>query len=164
MKLQVFCWAWNMAWIQVFLENSINCTLIKDPFLGGILLKDSFIFWVTFPIPGFLSGAPCKEIFLKNTSFKEKGNCAPVFVCRKNQSQSTVFLWGERLVLAPQQQFWQTQICFIKLFKLFTRHDYVSWLQKRFRSLFCSVEKSPYVTVYFIFDHSRFERVSDPWY
>ena len=81
-----------MAWIQVFLENSINCTSIKDPFLGGILLKDSFIFWVTFPIPGFLSGAPCKEIFLKNTSFKEKGNCAPVFVCRKNKSQSTVFL------------------------------------------------------------------------
>ena len=60
--------------------------------MGGILLKDSFIFWVTFPIPGFLSGAPCKDIFLENTSVKEKGNCAPVFVCRKNQSQNIVFL------------------------------------------------------------------------
>ena len=42
----------------------MNCTSIKDPFLGNILLKDSFIFWVTFSIPGFLSGAPCKDIFL----------------------------------------------------------------------------------------------------
>ena len=102
----------------------------------------------------------CFRLQAMNASVKEKGNCAPVLGHRKNQSQNTVFLWGERY--RPGGNFGRLK------FFILSRSNF-SLVTTKYRGCrndskvcFCSVEKSPNVTIYVIFDHSRFKRVSDP--